>query len=94
MVFVWVLALIDVHTLIVLLFSDFMSPLYIFSGSTFALFKGLIFYLPNRDLFSLLDIVTGFLMLFLLIGHLYGIIWWSLFSYLMYKIIMSFGIIK
>lgn len=94
MVFIWALALIDVHTLIVLLFSDFMSPLYIFSGSTFALFKGLIFYLPNRDLFSLLDIITGFVMLFLLIGALWGIVWWTLFIYLIYKIIMSFGIIK
>jgi len=93
MIVLWVLALVDIHTLIVLLFNDFMSPLYIFSGSSFAILKGIIFYLPNRDLFSLIDIIVGFFMLFLLIGSLWNLIWWFIFLYLMYKIIMSFAII-
>ncbi len=94
MMILWILALIDIHTLIVLMFNEYMSPLYIFSGSSFAILKGIIFYLPNRDFFSLLDIIVGVLMLFLLIGSLWNLIWWTIFLYLIYKIVLSFAIIS
>lgn len=86
-----ILALVDIHTLFVLIMHNYLPAIYVFSGSSFAILKGLIFYLPSRDLFSLLDIIIGVLMLFLLIGELFNIIWWVIAIYLIYKIIMSFS---
>lgn len=88
---VLILALIDIHTLFILVFHNYLTPIYIFSGSSFAILKGVIFYLPSRDLFSLIDIILGVLMLFLLIGELFNFIWWIIFLYLTYKIVLSFG---
>lgn len=90
---VLILALIDVHTLFVLLFHNSLPALYVFSGSSFAILKGLIFYLPSRDVFSLIDIIVGFLMFFLLLGELWSFVWWMIFLYLTYKIIGSFAAI-
>jgi len=84
------LALIDIHTLGVLLFHENLSFIWVLSGSTLAIMKGLLFYLPSRDIFSLLDMICGLLMLFLLLGGLWAIIWWAIFFYLSYKIFMSF----
>lgn len=84
------LTLIDIHTLLVLLFHNYMAPLYIFAGSSFALAKGTMFYLSSRDLFSLFDIIVGVLMLFLLIGDLFIPIKWIIGLYLTYKIILGF----
>ncbi|MFW6285949.1 MAG: hypothetical protein ACOC16_02150 [Nanoarchaeota archaeon] len=87
-------ALVDIHTLFVLIFHEYLSNLYVFSGASFAILKGLLFFLPSRDLFSLLDIICGFFMLFLLITNLPNFICWTIIVYLVYKIIMSFGAIK
>lgn len=87
-----VLALVDIHTLLVLLFSDYMSTTYILAGATFPIIKGIIFFLPSSDLFSLVDIIIGIIMFFLLIGPLWGFLWWIIFAYLIYKIILSFSI--
>ena len=91
---VLLIALVDVHTLFVLFFHDYLSLLYVFSGASLAILKGIIFFLPGRDLFSLLDIIVCFFMLFLLFTNLWGMIYWPIAFYLIYKIIMSFGVIK
>jgi hypothetical protein len=88
-----ILALIDIHTLFVLLFHNHLPAIYVFSGSSFAILKGLTFYLPFRDMFSLIDIIIGTLMLFLLLGELWNFIWWFILLYLIYKIISSFAAI-
>ncbi len=84
------LALIDIHTLFVLLLADTLPFIWVLSGSTMAILKGLFFYIPTRDFFSLLDIIVGLTMLFLLITTLHVVIFWMIFIYLIYKIIMSF----
>ena len=85
-----VLALIDIHTLFVLLFHDYLSLIYVLSGSTLAIMKGLTFFIPSRDFFSLLDIIVGVLMLILVFGSMWSIIFWPILIYLLYKIILSF----
>ncbi len=85
------LALVDIHTLLVLLFHEYMGTVWVLSGSTIAIMKGLMFYIPGRDLFSLLDIITGCIMLSLLVfGGLWNFLWWSIFIYLSVKIMLSF----
>lgn len=84
-------ALVDVHTLFVLLFADYLSTVYVLSGSTLAIIKGMFFYIPFRNLFSLLDIIVGLIMLFLLLGNLWSIFWWPIFLFLVYKIVLSFA---
>lgn len=81
------LTLVDIHTLFVLIFHNHLSTLYVFSGASFAILKGLIFYIPYRDKFSLGDIIIGFLMLFLLITELFNFLWWIIAIFLGYKII-------
>lgn len=81
------LTLVDIHTLFVLIFHDYLSGLYIFSGASFAILKGIIFYVPFRDKFSLADIIVGFLMLLLLITELFTFLWWMIALFLIYKII-------
>lgn len=93
MLLIWILAIIDLHTLFVLLAFNYLPDMYVFSGSSFAMLKGLVFFIPSQDIFSFLDILTGFLMLFLLLGGMWSVLWWSLFVYLIYKLIMSFLII-
>lgn len=88
------LTLVDIHTLFVLIFHDFLSPTYVLAGSTFAMTKGIIFYLGSRDLFSMIDIIIGVLMLFLLIGNLFSFISWMIGIYLVYKIVMSLALFK
>lgn len=83
------LVLVDIHTLFVLLFYNFLPFHYVLAGSTFPIMKGLFFFLPNRDLFSLIDIIIGLIMFFLLIGDLFSWVWWSIFIYLVYKIVLS-----
>ena len=90
MIIVWILALIDVHTLAVLLFHNYMSVTYVMAGATLPILKGLFFFITSGDFFSFLDILSGFLMFFLLIGGLWSFVWWFLFIYLIYKITMSF----
>lgn len=87
------LALIDIHTLFVLVFYQYLPFMYVLAGSTFMLAKGLLFYVPGKDLFSLIDIIVGCIMLFLLVGNLYFLIWWAIFFYLVYKIAMSFAVV-
>lgn len=85
-----ILALIDIHTLFVLTFHEFLSTTYILSGATMAISKGLVFFIPSRDLFSLIDIIIGTVMLILLITTMNSILFWLIFMYLLYKIVMSF----
>lgn len=85
-----ILALVDIHTLFVLLFHNYLSTIYVLSGSTLAIMKGLTFFIPSRDLFSLIDIIVGVLMLILLLGEMWGIFFWPILIYLLYKIILSF----
>lgn len=89
-----ILTLVDVHTLFVLIFHNHLSPLYVFSGSSFAILKGLIFYVPYRDKFSFADIVVGVFMLFLLITELPSFLWWIISLFLIYKIVAGFAGIK
>ena len=88
------LTLIDAHTLFVLIFYEYLSPIYIFSGTVFAFLKGGIFYLLSRDLFSLLDIIVSILILVLLFGTLWSFLYWIIFVYLAYKIIMGLIFLK
>lgn len=85
----WILMLIDVHTLFVLIFHEFLSLPYVFTGGSLLILKGLIFYLMGRDLLSLLDIIVGFIMLFLMFTTLWSFLWAILFFYLGYKIVIS-----
>lgn len=87
MIILLILTLVDIHTLFVLIFHNYLSNLYVFSGSSFALLKGLIFYIPFRDKFSLGDVIVGFLMLFLLFTELFTFLWWIIALFLIYKII-------
>jgi hypothetical protein len=86
--------LVDVHTLFVLFFHNHLSLLYVFSGASLAILKGLIFFLPGRDIFSFFDIVTGVLMLFLLFGELWMFLYVLIVLFLSYKIVMSFGALR
>ncbi len=86
-----ILALIDLHTLFVLMFHDYLPLMYIVAGATFPFTKGLIFYLSSKDLFSFIDMLVGLIMLFLLVGSIWGFLWWIIFIYLVYKIILSFA---
>ena len=88
-----ILALVDLHTLFVLIFYNYLPFSYVLAGSTFMLTKGLLFSIPDRDVFSFIDILVGCIMFFLVIGSLYSIVWWAIFFYLIYKITMSFAII-
>jgi len=94
MVIVLLLALVDIHTLFVLLFHNYLSNLYVFSGASFAILKGLIFYIPFRDKFSLCDIIVGTIMLFLLVTELFDIITTIIVLFLGYKIIASLASLK
>lgn len=85
-----ILTLIDLHTLFVLLFWEYLSPLYVFAGSSFILLKGIVFYAISGDLFSLIDLICGILMLFLLIGPLFSVITWVIALFLIYKIVLGF----
>ncbi|MCA9486975.1 hypothetical protein H6501_02675 [Candidatus Woesearchaeota archaeon] len=85
------LTLIDVHTLFILIFHSYLPSLYVFSGATFAFLKGLVFYLPTRDLFSFLDMFISLFVLFLLIGNLWWPIFFLILFYLLYKIVLSFA---
>lgn len=87
MIILLILTLVDIHTLFVLIFHNHLPALYVFSGSSFALLKGLVFYIPFRDKFSLGDVIVGVLMLFLLFTNLFPIIWWMIAIFLIYKII-------
>lgn len=84
------LTLLDLHTLFVLLFWEYLSPLYVFAGSSFILLKGGLFYAIGRDWFSLLDVIIGVLMLLLLLGPLPAFIAWPIGIFLLYKIILGF----
>lgn len=88
------LTLIDVHTLFILLFHEYLNGWYIFSGTVFAMLKGLVFYAISRDLFSLFDIITGILILFLLFGGLWSIFFWPVFFFLTYKVVMGLVFLK
>lgn len=86
-----ILALVDLHTLLVLMFHDYMPAIYILAAASFPFAKGLLFYLSSRDLFSMVDMIIGIIMLFLLVGTLWSFLWWSIFVYLAYKVILSFA---
>ncbi len=86
------LTLIDIHTLFVLFFHEYLSFIYVLSGSTLAISKGLIFFITGKDLFSILDIISGLIMLFLLIGNLWTPIFWIIAAYFSYKIIFGLSI--
>ena len=90
MLIVKLLALVDLHTLLVLFFADYMSTIYVLAGATLPMTKGLFFYLTSRDIFSFLDIMVGIIMLFMVIGDLWNFIWWTLVIYEIYKIVLSF----
>ncbi len=85
----WLLILVDVHTLFVLLFHEFLPLVYVFSGGSLLILKGLLFYLQGRDLLSLMDIVVGFIMLFLMFTSFWSFLWAILFFYLGYKIVIT-----
>ena len=87
-------ALIDIHTLFVLLFHSHLPAIYVFSGSSFAILKGLIFFIPTRDIFSLLDILVGCIMLFLLVAKLATFVNVIVGLFLLYKIVMSLAFLK
>lgn len=88
---IYLFALIDIHTLFILLTHNNLSPIYVFSGSSFALLKGGIFFILSKDILSFFDIIVSFIMMFLLIGNLFTILYWIIGIYLVYKIIMSFA---
>ena len=85
----YLLVLIDVHTLLVLLFSNSLSLAYIFTGFSLAFVKGLIFFLMGRDLFSLIDMIIAVLMLLLLLSIMPLILKIIIALYLLYKIVFS-----
>jgi len=85
------LTLVDIHTLFILVFHNYLSIAYILTGSTFPIIKGILFYIPTRNFFSLIDIVIGVIMLFLLIGPLWNFVFWTLFLFLSYMILISIG---
>ena len=90
MIIIKILALVDIHTLFVLIFHNSLPFTYVLAGATFPIMKGLVFFLPNKDVFSFIDIVIGFIMLILLFGSLWSFVWWIIFFYLVYKILFSF----
>lgn len=89
MLLLYLLLLVDLHTLFVLLFSPFLPIHYIFTGFSIAFLKGVIFYIISKDLFSLLDIIMALFMLLLLFGIMPLFLKIIIFLYLGYKIYMS-----
>lgn len=87
---IYVLVLIDIHTLFVLLFYNSLPWYYIFSGFSLAFVKGLIFYIIGRDFFSLLDMIISVLMLLLLFSIMPLFLKIIIGLYLTYKIVFSF----
>jgi len=92
MLILLILTLVDIHTLFVLIFHNYLPLLYVLGGSTFAIIKGMIFYIPFKNTFSLIDIIIGITMLFLLIGELFSFIYLSIFIFLSYMILMSLSV--
>lgn len=90
MIILYILALIDIHTLFVWVFYPLLPSHYVFTGATFSIVKGLIFMIPSKNLFSLLDIIVGLLVMLLFFTDMFLIVWWLVFLFLTYKIAMSF----
>ncbi|MFP4402582.1 MAG: hypothetical protein ACLFPL_05125 [Candidatus Nanoarchaeia archaeon] len=86
---IYLLVLIDIHTLFVLLSHSVLPISYVLSGFTLAFVKGLVFYLIGQDLFSLIDMIVAVLMLLLLFNIMPIILYILISLYLLYKIIMS-----
>ncbi|MFT4244691.1 MAG: hypothetical protein ACMXYB_04540 [Candidatus Woesearchaeota archaeon] len=89
MLLLYLLVLIDIHTLLVLLLSNSLGIAYIFTGFSLAFVKGLIFFLMGRDLFSLIDMIVAVLMLLLLLSLMPLILKILIAMYLLYKIVFS-----
>ena len=85
------LALIDIHTLVIVVLHDYLPIYYLLSGTSLSIFKGLVFFFPTRDLFSLIDILIGIMILFMAFLDIWGFLWLLVVIYLSYKIIMSFA---
>ncbi|MCH8519233.1 MAG: hypothetical protein LAT82_00570 [Nanoarchaeota archaeon] len=85
----YLLVLIDIHTLFILLFHNSLNIAYIFTGFSLAFIKGLIFFLMGRDLFSLIDMIIAVLMLLLLLSMMPIVIKIIIALYLLYKIFFS-----
>ena len=92
--FILIPTLIDIHTLFVLIFFEYLPPMYVLAGSTFAIIKGIFFFLPTRNSFSAIDIIIGIIMLFLLAGPLWDFLFWSIFTFLSYMIVLSIASLK
>lgn len=86
---IYFLALVDIHTLFVLLFHSSLNYAYIFTGFSIAFIKGLIFFSISKDLFSLIDIIISILMLLLIFSLMPMLVKALIALYLIYKIIMS-----
>jgi len=89
-----ILALVDLHTLFVLLFHNYLPTIYILAGSTFPIIKGVIYYIPTKNLFSLADIIIGILMLTLLFANIWNFLTYIISGFLIYKIILSLSSLK
>jgi len=87
MIIFLLLTLIDLHTLFVFLTRNLLPLEYSFLGGSLSILKGLIFFLPTKDLFSFLDIIVGIIVLLSLIINIHIIISIIIVLYLIYKII-------
>ena len=89
MILLYILLLIDIHTLFVLVFSSTLSTMYIFTGFSLAFLKGIVFFILSKDLLSFVDIIMSLLMLLLLFSMMPLVLKIIIFFYLFYKIWMS-----
>ena len=88
-----ILALIDLHTLILLFLVPFMILEYSIAGSLIFIIKGLYFVLFYNDYISLFDVIFGFLLILYVIANLSIIIPMVIFAYLFYKVSISISLL-
>ena len=84
-----ILLLMDVITLFIFLFNDYLPLFYVFSGIIIPLVKGGFFFLISQDLLSALDVLSGILMILFYLGVFSQAIWWIIIGYFFFKILMS-----
>ena len=83
-----ILLLIDLHTLLLFLLYPYIPEIYTIHGALLIIAKGLIFFIPSREVFSLLDIITGLVLLLLLVMPVWGFLKVFLILFLCYKILL------
>ena len=83
------LALIDLHTLVLLFISPYVGLEYLLAGSLIFIVKGLYYVLFAGDMVSLLDVLFGFLLIMYIVLSLPLIFGIVIFIYLFYKSAIS-----